>query len=108
MNYLPYWMTQAQQSGMFSPNTPYLGAQSTYQDPMFQGAMPNIYADASNPFDQSATPLSGGVSGSITPQVLQGLAALSSVMQKKGSQQPALPPAPQAQTFNGAMFTPKF
>lgn len=113
-NYLPPWMAQYAQSSAFTPQSPYLGAQSMYQDPAItQGMMqPNIYAPSSNPYSQ-ATPLSSGVSGLASllqnAQFLQGIAALGGKMSQgaKGSQAP-IAPAPVAPVFNGAQFTPRF
>jgi hypothetical protein len=76
--------------------------------PQFTGQQPNLYAPQSDPY-QTAAPLSGGVNGSITPQMVQGLMALSSAMQKKQpAQQMPMMAAPQAQVYDGRSFTPSF
>ena len=113
--YLPYWMTQAQQSGAFSPNSPYFGPQSQYQDPAItQGMMqPNIYANAQTPYDTSATPMSGGVSGLSAmlqnEQAMQGIAALGQALASRKAGAAPMAPVTPAQIYNGnPTFMPRF
>lgn len=90
--------------------TPYGSAQAY---PWLTGQQPNIYANASNPYDQTAQPMSGGVSGLSAmlqnQQMMQGIAALGGALAKRGqSQQPQGAPVIPAQVYNGAMFKPSF
>lgn len=115
MMYLPYWMTQAQQSGAFSPNSPYFGQQSQYQDPAITQGMtqPNIFANAQTPYDMGASPMSGGVSGLSAmlqnEQAMQGIAALGQALASRKSGPSDMAPAPPAQVYNGnPTFMPRF
>ena len=113
--YLPYWMTQAQQSSAFSPNSPYFDQQSQYQDPAITQGMtqPNIFANAQTPYDMGAAPMSGGVSGLSAmlqnEQAMQGIAALGQALASRKSGPADMPPAPPAQVYNGnPTFMPRF
>lgn len=115
MMYLPYWMAQAQQSGAFSPNSPYFGPQSQYQDPAITQGMtqPNIFANAQTPYDMGASPMSGGVSGLSAmlqnEQAMQGIAALGKAIASRQSGPADMAPAPPAQIYNGnPTFMPRF
>lgn len=115
MMYLPYWMTQAQQSGAFAPNNPYFGPQSQYQDPAITQGMtqPNIFANAQTPYDMGASPMSGGVSGLSAmlqnEQAMQGIAALGQALASRKSGHADMAPVPPAQIYNGTpTFMPRF
>lgn len=110
-NYLPWWMVQPTAQNMLNPTSPYWQASQISNSQLANGAMqPNMFAPQSNPYDQGAAPLSGGVSGLSSllqnASLLQGIAALGQSGSK--AQQPMMAPAPMAPTFNGAMFTPRF
>lgn len=115
MMYLPYWMTQAQQSGAFAPNNPYFGPQSQYQDPAITQGMtqPNIFANAQTPYDMGASPMSGGVSGLSAmlrnEHAMQGIAALGQALASRQSGHADMAPVPPAQIYNGhPTFMPRF